>query len=122
MINLDLFLDILERNFPVLAREIGRDIEIMFLPPSLENPFGTDAKFKWKDREMVYHFNELDMKMDPNKVIDELTIMLADRFAPRPSRINHAAMPKNQVPTNNRTRIPNWKRLKSATELTISRP
>lgn len=27
-----------------------------------------------------------------------------------------------EVPTNNRTRIPNWKRLKSATELTISRP
>lgn len=104
-----MFLDILEKNFPVLAREVGRPIEMMFIPPSMENPFGTDAKFKWEDREMVYRFDELELKMDPNKVIGDLTIMLADKFAPRPSRIGQAAMPKNIIPFPRQPRSPNWK-------------
>lgn len=109
MISIDNFLDRLERNLPILIMGWKRDIEMIPLPPDMDDPYSAKVKFKSNDGELVYCFDELSLNLDYKKVIDDLVIIIEDKFAPHKPCISTAAMSKNQVPTNNRTRLPSWK-------------
>lgn len=114
MINIDTYLSLVENNLPEFFRRLGckDSVEMMMMPVSAaDNPFGTQLKFRQigTTKSLVIDFEASDFQYDPQKVIDDILILLEDKFAPRKSRIGAAAMPKNQVPTGLRTRIPCWK-------------